>query len=320
MFFDAISLLVIFCAFGMGFLVPRGTTCAVAAVREVIERKAAWRFAGFGMASLAGIAVLVPLSWSHALPLHFAPPMKVTLLVGLGGFIFGLGAAVNGACVFGTLTKIVSGDFSYLFVLPGLWLGSVALGLADLQLSPEVQAGSSFAHFSFVTGAVWAFAAITIMVGFWLFARAGRVDKAVIMSGIGLSGGLLYALHPYWNYSSLVQNSALDFLMSPTRMIDGLLPWLVCAACFGGLLSTGMAGRFKLKAPNVRNSMGALVGGFLMAFGIVMIPGGNDALVLFLLPNLVPAGLLAYAMMNLAIACVVWLEGARVKAKLQGAM
>jgi uncharacterized membrane protein YedE/YeeE len=68
-----------------------------------------------------------------------------SFLVLLGGLLFGAGATLNGACVFGTLTKIVSGDTSYLFVLPGLWLGALALGLTGFSVQPQIVATSTLA-------------------------------------------------------------------------------------------------------------------------------------------------------------------------------
>jgi len=315
----AIDVLLLLCAFGMGFLVPRGTTCAVAAVGEVMMRRKAWRFGGFAMASVTGIVVLLPLSWAEALPLHFAPTMQLSLLIALGGFVFGIGAAINGACVFGTLTKIVSGDLSYLFVVLGLWLGALFVGITKLHVSPQISAPSTLGQFSWPTLVVWLCAVLVLLFGFMAFARRNRLAKAAIMSGIGLFGCLLYALHPYWNYSTLVRDLALDTIMAPMGMADSLLPWLVLAACSGGVVSTVLAGTFRVKGPTLRNSVGALLGGFLMAFGIVMIPGGNDGLVLFLLPSLVPAGLLAYIMMNGAIGLVLMIERQRAQDVQRGA-
>jgi uncharacterized protein len=305
MIFDGLNFWLLVCAFAMGFLVPRGTTCAVAAVIEVFDRKRAWRFAGFGLASLTSFVVLLPLAWARVVPLHFAPNIEASLLVALGGVVFGIGAALNGACVFGTLSKIVSGDTSFLFVLPGLWLGAVVIGLSDLHLSPKVHNMSDLASLTLPHATAWTVAAITLVTLWYWFARKKRGRRAAIMSGIGLSGGLLYALHPYWSYSNVVHDFAQDSIMMPIHMGDNLLPWLVMAACVGGFVSTYVAGSFKLKQPKLRAGLGSFVGGFLMAFGIVMIPGGNDGLVLSLLPSLVPAGFLAYLSMNIGISLIV---------------
>lgn len=291
----------IMCALLMGALVPRSTTCAVAAVTEVLDRKRAWRFGGFALASLSAMVFLWPIAWFTGLPIHFAPSITPSLLILVGGLMFGAGAALNGACVFGTLTKIVSGDTSYLFVLPGLWLGALLLGLTGLSVQPHMMPSLTFSAPALGLVALWGFAlGLLILIG-WLFAQKNKGNKAWSMVAIGVVGGLLYTIHPAWNYSVAIHNFAQAILSAPQHMADGLLPWLVGAACLGGVTSTVAAGTFKLKPPSLRGSVGALMGGCFMAFGLVMIPGGNDGLILFLLPSLIGSGALAYVAMNASI-------------------
>jgi uncharacterized membrane protein YedE/YeeE len=291
----------IFCALLMGFLVPRSTTCAVAAVLEVLDRHRAWRFAGFALASLSAMVFLWPIAWFTDLPIRFAPSIMPSVLIILGGLMFGTGAALNGACVFGTLTKIVSGETSYLFVLPGLWVGALALGLTGLSVQPQMMATKALAAPSSLLLILWGIAASLVALVFWLFFHHRKSDKAWFMGAIGVIGGLLYTIHPAWNYSVAIHDFAQAIVTAPQHMADGLLPWLVGAACLGGVTSTVIAGTFKLKPPSLRGSAGALIGGFLMAFGLVMIPGGNDGLILFLLPSLIGSGALAYVAMNAGI-------------------
>lgn len=291
----------ILCALVMGFLVPRSTTCAVAAVKEGIEAKRAWRFGGFGIASLSAMVFLWPLAWWTSLPLQFAPQITLSVLVLVGGLLFGIGAALNGACVFGTLTKIVSGDTSFLFVLPGLWLGALFLGLSGLSVQPQLFAAPIPSAPTFGPLMLWGCAFGLLVVLGWLFACRGKGAKAWSMTAIGVVGGLLYTLHPAWNYSVAIHDFAQAIVSAPQHMADGLLPWLVGAACLGGVTSTIAAGTFKLKLPSLRGSAGAMLGGCLMAFGLVMIPGGNDGLILFLLPSLIGSGAVAYVAMNFGI-------------------
>ncbi len=299
---QAQNILLLVCAFAIGFLVPRATTCSVAAMREVLGKRTAWRFGGFAMASLTSVVVLLPLAWLGGLAVQFAPQIEPSVLIALGGFLFGVGATINGACVFGTLTKIVGGNLSCLFVMPGLWLGAVTIGVSNLQLSPRILALNELGSFSLMSSLAWGLALAVLLTGLWWFAREKRFNKAALMCGIGLVGGLLYTLHMSWNYTTVVNDFAKQVIMAPARMSDGLLPWLVGTACLGGFVSTVQAGTFKLARPDLTTSAGALVGGFIMSFGIAMIPGGNDGLVLFLLPSFVPAGFVAYFAMNIGIA------------------
>ncbi len=301
MILQALDTGLILCALLMGFLVPRSTTCAVAAVLEVLDRGRAWRFGGFALASLSAMVFLWPIAWFTPLPIHFAPSIMPSALIILGGLVFGMGAALNGACVFGTLTKIVSGDTSYLFVLPGLWLGALVLGLTGISVQPHMMAPTTLATPSTLPLLFWGGAFTLLVLTVWLFLRHGKGNKASAMVAIGVIGGLLYTIHPAWNYSVAIHDFAQAIVSAPQHMADGLLPFLVGAACFGGVTSTLAAGTFKLKSPSLRGSTGSMLGGFLMAFGLVMIPGGNDGLILFLLPSLIGSAALAYVAMNVGI-------------------
>jgi len=301
MILQALDTGLILCALLMGFVVPRSTTCAVAAVLEVLDRGRAWRFGGFALASLSAMVFLWPIAWFTPLPIHFAPSVAPSALIILGGLVFGMGAALNGACVFGTLTKIVSGDTSYLFVLPGLWLGALVLGLTGLSVQPHVMATTTLATPSPLPLLFWGGALCLLALAVWLFLRHDKGNKAWAMGAIGVIGGLLYTIHPAWNYSVAIHDFAQTIVSAPQHMADDLLPWLVAAACLGGVTSTLAAGTFMLKRPSLRGSAGAMIGGFLMAFGLVMIPGGNDGLILFLLPSLIGSGALAYVAMNAGI-------------------
>lgn len=297
------------CAFLVGFLVPRSSTCAVAAVREIRLRQTAWRFGGFGLIVLTGVFVRAALTWQDSIKWQVAPVPELSMLILVGGFVFGVGATINGACVFGTLTKIVGGETSFLLVIVGIWIGTLALGALKLDLIPQTTA-SVFTNVSPLEQASF----IVIAAGAWLcglvwFWRKDRLVPAVLATGVGLTGNILYSLHPYWGYASIVTDFAHQAILSPIHMGDALLPWLVASACAGGFLSRIASGRFSLRSPKLRTSLGAIVGGFLMAFGIAMIPGGNDGLVLSLLPSLVPSGIAAYVAMNLGIVATLHLEG-----------
>jgi hypothetical protein len=56
-------------AFAIAYLMPRWTMCAVEAVGEVINKGTAWRFAGFHMARLTYMLILMLLGLCRLKPL-----------------------------------------------------------------------------------------------------------------------------------------------------------------------------------------------------------------------------------------------------------
>jgi uncharacterized membrane protein YedE/YeeE len=97
----------------MGFANQRGSTCTVAALEEVVLKGTVKRLIALFEASLwaaAGLVLLNAAGLLASVPVNYA----VGLGTILGGFLFGLGAFVNRACIFGTVARIGSGELQYL--------------------------------------------------------------------------------------------------------------------------------------------------------------------------------------------------------------
>src|SRR3982074_971175 len=87
------------CAALMGYAIQRGATCTVAAVDEIMTERSARRLLSLVEAALwiaGGLLGARPLQVLPALPAGYA----VSGWTVAGGFLLGLGAVVNGACVF----------------------------------------------------------------------------------------------------------------------------------------------------------------------------------------------------------------------------
>ena len=100
------------CAGLMGFAIQRGATCTVAAVDEIVRRRTLRRLAAMVEASVwvvGGLAIAQTLRVLPALPAGAA----VTAATVIGGMLLGLGAYVNGACVFGAIARLGSGEWAY---------------------------------------------------------------------------------------------------------------------------------------------------------------------------------------------------------------
>jgi len=119
---------------------------------------------------------------------------------------------------------------------------------------------------------------------------------------IGLSGGLLYAVKPNWNYGSAIDDIVMTAAIGRPVNLDAATLFLIAAALAGGVTATLIRGDFALRRPDAGQIAAALCGGALMGLGGALIPGGNDGLVLYTLPGFLLHGLVAYAAMNAAIA------------------
>lgn len=287
------------CAAIMGYAIQRGATCMVAAVDEVLTKRSAWRLLGLleAAAWVAGGVLLWRVIGGHeSLPIGYPATMSTVA----GGALLGLGALVTRACVFGAVARIGSGEWAYLLTPIGFYLGCLSIWpligrLPDMRIaSPLFDAGwllVPFALFVAWRGVEAIHAGRTRM----LAAHIWTPHRATAIIGIVFAVSLI-AIGP-WAYTyallTLAQGGS-----------EGVAPKLVLLVMlFGGALVGGWtAGRLKLRAPTIGAALRCLVGGMLMGWGSLLIPGGNDELLLVGIPLLQPYAWVAVISMAVAIA------------------
>jgi hypothetical protein len=76
-------------------------------------------------------------------------------------------------------------------------------------------------------------------------------------------------------------------------------------AVLAGVVVSALIGRsFTLSKPKVAGAASRLVGGFIMGSGALLVPGGNDTLMLWAIPGQTFYGLTAYAVMLATIVAI----------------
>lgn len=295
-------------AFCVGFALQRGSLCAVLAVRDVIEEKrwarfnaflecAAWALLGLIVADALGVKPIDAWVWQESVLAAIA-----------GGAIFGVGALVNGACAFGSISRLASGETSFLALITGLVAGGLLAG--QFGASGAIAAHMPFAISGWLlvvfAAALTAFALWRI-VGAWRATpgveqtmakiAAPRWPPALAMFAIALANVGLLLLVVDWPYTTFLVDLASG--RSANNETRALLALTLLA---GGFAGAATAGRFRLRGASAKELFTRACGGALMGFGATMIPGGNDALVLMGLPLLQPTAVAAYLAMIATIA------------------
>jgi toxin CptA len=308
--FSAVFVVAALCAGVMGYAIQRGATCAVAAIDEVVSARAFTRLVALVEAALwvAGGVVV-----AHAL--HVLPQMPagyaVTSWTVIGGALLGLGATINGACVFGSIARFGSGEWAYLLTPFGFYLGCVsvvaafgasmplrleaeapvlrasawlALPLAVLALSRIVRgvhgsigAGTRTRWHALVAARVWSPHGATLVIG------------ATFVVMLLLVGG--------WAYTDVLAELARGMTMGV-----GARALLAVALLSGAVLGGWTAGRMRNASIEPAQLARCLFGGIVMGCGSVLLPGGNDGLVLVAMPLGWPYAWLAFATMCATIA------------------
>ena len=85
---------------------------------------------------------------------------------------------------------------------------------------------------------------------------------------------------------------------------------LIAAASLlaGGALAAQLSGRFSWQRPDVVDLMRKVVGGALMSGSAALLPGGNDVLLLYGVPSLVPYAIVGYLVIIITISAIFWLR------------
>ena len=305
-----ILIISLFFAFLLGFSAHRAGVCTVSAVGELITSKSARIFLGFFKVILW---VLVINGLATAIMPELARPyasQALSLPILAGGFIFGVGATINGGCSFSTISKIAQGNLHVALTLPAFVLGMISYttisGQQPMMHSDSPTLPSQGFSVLLIILVVWALGELVRIV--WTIVKRGdyrsslRAKRYRLSTGaalIGICSGFLYLIHGRWAYSSQI----VDYVNGPqTASVPGMTGiYLVIALLTGAILSAVSSGQFRFSFAT-RDWHKNLAGGFLMGFGAIMIPGGNAKLILQDIPQFSAHAIPAYLAMVVGIA------------------
>jgi Sulphur transport len=299
------------CAVTMGFAIQRGATCTVAAVEEVVERRGAGRLLALVEASVwvaGGLLIVHQLHGLTQLPMGYA----LSSWTFGGAALLGLGAFVARACVFGAIARLGSGDWAHAATPLGFYLG--CLSMAALFAPPAPAAlGASPAFLAAPGILAWCAA------GFFAWRVANPLlahrrslpelfrqrlwspHAATIVIGIAFL--VMLVLAGAWAYTDVLAELAHGMTQGVAARA-GLLLCLLAGAIGGGWA----AGRLRFTPPRLLPLARCLAGGVMMGWGSLLIPGGNDGLILIGMPLLWPYAWAAFATMCLCIGSAQWLQ------------
>ncbi|GAA4344347.1 YeeE/YedE thiosulfate transporter family protein [Variovorax defluvii] len=294
--------LALLCAGVMGFAIQRGGTCTVAAVEEIVDQRSARRLLALAEASLwvtGGLLLARALDMLPAMPEGFALD-RWTLA---GGALLGLGAWVNRACVFGTVARLGSGEWSFALTPLGFYLGCLSVRPLFGTAPHHPLAGGS----PVLASPAWAVLPFLVFAAWRLLAplRRARTRRALAeclwsphaaTTVIGISFVLMLLVAGAWAYTEVLAELARG-MAAGIGARTALLAALLLGAIWGGRGVRRLRGGTIAPAQGLRR----LAGGWLMGWGSLLIPGGNDGLILVGMPLLWPYAWAAFGLMCLSI-------------------
>jgi toxin CptA len=293
----------------MGYAIQRGATCTVAAVDEVITQRSFARLLSLLEAALWVAGGLVVAEALHVLPKMPAGYAASAWTV-IGGALLGLGAYVNGACVFGAIARFGSGEWAYLLTPFGFYLGCVSVGAVfglpmphQLDQASPVLAVSTWLALPFIAFASWRIvrgwrSGTGTTAARWHELVAAHVwSPHAATTVIGVTFVVMLLLVGGWAYTDVLAELARGMTTSV-----GARTLLAIALLAGAALGGWTAGRFRSMRVDAPQVARCLAGGALMGWGSLLLPGGNDGLVLVAMPLAWPYAWLAFATMCVTIA------------------
>jgi uncharacterized membrane protein YedE/YeeE len=299
----------------LGFAVHRSGLCNVRTVAEIISTHRAYMMASGLKAVLWVMAVSLPILLFFP---TIAAPVRgyaITFAAILGGFLFGVGAAINGGCAFSTLGHLANGNLWMFLTLLGFCIGVSGLSIAAPTAGPSQVIPPLLLETP--SPLILAILVLLWLLGFYeisrlwrsrakgrglkhqLFSKYYRLSTAALI--LGCSGGLLYVLHDSWNYTNVLKQQ-IRSLWHVAEQPMAINLFLFLALFLGMCISAFQRGSMRLRWKRVQIWPRHLIGGVLMGTGAVLIPGGNDTLLLKSLPGLSPHAIPSYAALLIGVA------------------
>jgi len=287
----------------MGFAIQRGATCTVAAVGEIVERGTAFRLVALLEAAL-WVAGGLLLARQFGLIMTLPDGVAVSFWTVGGGLLLGLGAWLNRACVFGAIARLGSGEWAYSATPLGFFAGALSIPLLFAPPAPvQLDEAAMLTHLPGWLG--W----LLVPLALWRLAatigRPGRTiwhpHEATVV--IGVTFLILFLVAGPWTYTQLLADSAMGMAAN-----IGFRVALFVALLAGAGLGGWTAGRFKSRRITFAEIRRCFGGGMLMGWGSVLLPGGNDNLILVGMPLLQPYAWVGIAAMCAAIVVALLIE------------
>ena len=287
-----------------------GGLCTYAAVLQIVREHRFNRLLAFLGAAACTALLVVPLAWFWTDSLHLTNTHQQCSSAIAGGTVLGLGAYLNRGCVFGTFVQLTGGNLRYLATLIGMPLGSIAAKLWLLDYSPLTD-DASLAAVPGKNAWLWlGFATLVLLLSISRLnpiaastprLRLRSIPEVLVMLTLGVGGGWLYAAVYGWDFASVINNTvyqAFDFQPSGPTLIAIFCTLSMVA---GGISAAVSQNRFAIQYPQFLPSLHSLVGGSLMGAAAVVLPGGNDGLLLSGIPVFAPHALLGFTFMILSM-------------------
>ncbi len=309
------SLLAMVIAFGTGFAMKYGGLCTYAAAVQIVREHRFERLMAFLGAAAWAALIIVPLSWLQPDTMRLSATHERWSMVLIGGVVLGLGAWLNRGCVFGTFVQLTGGNLTYVATLMGMVAGAVGAKHALSEIAPLRTEASPLATPDMGAAAWLTLAAVIALMHITAYSFRSEERRRQLLSSsailvvlmLGVGGGWLFATVDGWDFATVLMRTAWHTLTLSSKAPSTLAVACTLSMVAGGVTAAIIRKRFTWQAPVWSHSIACLGGGILMGIAAVVLPGGNDGLLLSGLPAMAPHALLGFVLMLSSMLCLLTL-------------
>jgi uncharacterized protein len=245
----------------LGFAAHRASICTVRGVAEVMSSGTGHILLGIGKSVLWVSAITIPVFLLMPSARAALGGWPLTGAAMLGGLVFGVGAAINGACAYSTMARLADGEGRMLVAGAAFGLGVLCFvmlvdwHLIDRPVPTPALVGSLLGWSLVIAAAVLVPWGIYETARLWRTRPAGlalharvlapqyRLSSAAML--IGVAGAAIFLIYGSASYTVTLQQVVEG--LRGTRSFPATERWLLLLAILAGmLLSTLQRGSFRL--------------------------------------------------------------------------
>ena len=277
--------------FVLGFALNQGSICTVIATRELVSEKRPARFIALVECAVWAALVYATLETSPMMQQGWSPPGYLVP----AAILFGLGTYLNGACVFGAVGHFGNGEIDFGFAFLGIF--AVVYLESLFELVPDQPPISASLPVGQALLALALLAILALRLGVSLRSESNFMRLTLSMAAIGITFTILAVFAPGFSITASVGS-----------IVSIPVAGAVISVCmFGGSLVSArfMKRRFTLKWPTIKTIVRRTLAGMVMGVGALLIPGGNDTLLMIGFPMGAWQAALAYVLFVATLAALI---------------
>lgn len=277
--------------FILGFALNNGSICTVIATAELVSEKRPARSIALVECAVWAALIYAIVGTSPTMQQGWSP---IAYLVP-AALLFGLGIYVNGACIFGAVGHFGNGDIDFAFTFLGVSVVFYAESL--LGLFPDQPPMSASLPIAPALLTVALLAILALRFGVSLRTESNFQRLTMSMGAIGITFTVLAILAPKFSITTAVGSLV-------SIPVAGAV---IATSMFAGSLVSGRLRqhRFTLKWPTIEGIARKTLAGILLGFGALLIPGGNDTLLMVGFPMGAWQAVLAYVLLVASLAVLI---------------